>query len=186
MLMTDNRSAAIAARLRTVASWNDFARTILADLDRGRYVNANQMLAAERMMDKLEAKASQSGTVDLSRIREMFNTAVSNGFERPVYRAEGLKISLAPASGRNPGALYVVEIDTDAYQGKVNGVEFSAAWDACPGTLAALIRIAKNPMEAAVRYGQKTGKCSCCGRKLTNKASIEMGIGPICAEKWGL
>ena len=186
MLMTDNRSAAIAARLRTVSGWNDFARTILSDLDRGRYVNANQMLAAERMMDKLEAKPAQSGTVDLSRIREMFDAAVSNGHQKPVYRAEGLKISLAPATGRNAGALYVVEIETDAYQGKVEGVEFNAMRNASAGTLAALVSIAKNPMEAAVRYGQKTGKCSCCGRKLTNKVSIEMGIGPICAENWGL
>jgi hypothetical protein len=41
-------------------------------------------------------------------------------------------------------------------------------------------------MEAAVRYGRQTGRCSCCGRELTNKASIDAGIGPICASKWGL
>jgi hypothetical protein len=183
MLMTDARNKEITDRLRKVANWNGFARQILSEFDRGGLINANQMAAAERMMNKLEEK---SGTVNLSRIREMFEAAVSNGHQKPVYRAEGLKISLAPATGRNAGALYVVEIETDAYQGKVDGVEFKAVREASEGTISALHRIAENPMEAAVRYGQKTGKCSCCGRKLTNKVSIEMGIGPICAGTWGL
>lgn len=183
MLLTDARNKEITDRLRSVASWNSFARQILADYDRGGLINANQMTAAERMMNKLE---ENSVKVDLSRIREMFEVAVSNGHQKPVYRAEGLKISLAPATGRNAGALYVVVIDDDAYQGKVDGVTFKAVREAAASTVDALHRIAANPMEAAVRYGQKTGKCSCCGRKLTNKVSIEMGIGPICAETWGL
>ena len=183
MLLTDARNKEITDRLRSVASWNSFARQILADYDRGGLINANQMTAAERMMNKLE---ENSVKVDLSRIREMFEVAVSNGHQKPVYRAEGLKISLAPATGRNAGALYVVVIDNDAYQGKVEGVTFKAVREAAASTVDALHRIAANPMEAAVRYGQKTGKCSCCGRKLTNKMSIELGIGPICAETWGL
>ena len=32
----------------------------------------------------------------------------------------------------------------------------------------------------------KTGNCSCCGRHLENKESVELGIGPICRSKWGL
>ena len=183
MLLTDARNKEITDRLRSVASWNGFARQILSEFDRGGLINANQMSAAERMMDKLE---ENSVKVVLSRIREMFEVAVSNGHQKPVYRAEGLKISLAPATGRNAGALYVVVIDDDAYQGKVEGVTFKAVREAAASTVDALHRIAANPMEAAVRYGQKTGKCSCCGRKLTNKVSIEMGIGPICAETWGL
>jgi hypothetical protein len=36
-----------------------------------------------------------------------------------------------------------------------------------------------------VRYGRATGNCSCCGRELTDPASIAAGIGPVCAEKYG-
>jgi hypothetical protein len=36
-----------------------------------------------------------------------------------------------------------------------------------------------------VAYGKRTGACSCCGRELTNGESIDRGIGPICAEKYG-
>jgi hypothetical protein len=45
---------------------------------------------------------------------------------------------------------------------------------------------AADPYAAAKVYGQETGQCSCCGRELTNKLSIELGIGPICREKFGL
>lgn len=38
-------------------------------------------------------------------------------------------------------------------------------------------------LDAAVEYGRATGRCSVCGRTLTDPVSIEAGIGPICAEK---
>ena len=46
--------------------------------------------------------------------------------------------------------------------------------------------VAADPYAAAQLYGQQTGSCSCCGRELTNSLSIELGIGPICREKFGL
>jgi len=46
--------------------------------------------------------------------------------------------------------------------------------------------VAADPYAAAKLYGQNTGSCSCCGRELTNSLSIELGIGPICREKFGL
>lgn len=33
---------------------------------------------------------------------------------------------------------------------------------------------------------QRTSHCCICGLKLTNKSSVVAGIGPICAEKWGV
>jgi hypothetical protein len=45
---------------------------------------------------------------------------------------------------------------------------------------------AADPYAAAKLYGQNTGTCSCCGLELTNPLSIELGIGPICREKFGL
>jgi hypothetical protein len=46
--------------------------------------------------------------------------------------------------------------------------------------------VAADPYAAAKLYGQNTGTCSCCARELTNPLSIELGIGPICREKFGL
>ncbi len=49
-----------------------------------------------------------------------------------------------------------------------------------------LLSAAADPLTAAIKYGRETGNCSCCGRELTDPRSIEMGIGPICKEKFGL
>jgi hypothetical protein len=35
-------------------------------------------------------------------------------------------------------------------------------------------------------YCQEVGRCCVCGRTLTVKGSIEAGIGPVCARKWGM
>ena len=43
--------------------------------------------------------------------------------------------------------------------------------------------IEANPLEAAKAAGRASGRCSCCGRDLTDEGSIEMGIGPICLSK---
>ena len=45
--------------------------------------------------------------------------------------------------------------------------------------------VAQDPLKAAKLHGMETGQCCCCGRELTNKTSIKLGIGPICAEKYG-
>lgn len=50
---------------------------------------------------------------------------------------------------------------------------------------AVLLDAANDPLTAAIRYGKVSGECSCCGRELTDPQSIERGIGPICATKFG-
>ena len=54
------------------------------------------------------------------------------------------------------------------------------------GVKETLVAAAADPLSAAIRYGKETGFCSCCGRELTNKESIRLGIGPICREKFGM
>jgi hypothetical protein len=49
----------------------------------------------------------------------------------------------------------------------------------------ALNEIERDPRAAASADGILTGRCSCCSRPLTDPASIEIGIGPICLEKAG-
>lgn len=104
--------------------------------------------------------------------------------KRPVFRAEGLQFSLAPSHGRNAGAVYVKA--QGEYQGKIMGGTFKPASDCYDDTGAKVAKIAKDPRGAAVQYGRDTGICACCGRTLTDPKSIELGIGPICADTWGL
>lgn len=174
------------------AGKSDFTRSLLNQLLTRGVLTQNQIAAWYRGWEKLQAmkaaKAAETqakgGNVDLDRIRQMFDDALMNGHRKPVYRAEGLKISLAASNGRNPNALYVVEIEDDAYQGKIADTTFIATRDTKADVMERLQIIAANPLEAAVRYGRRTGTCSCCGRELTNHASIEAGIGPICAGRF--
>lgn len=47
-----------------------------------------------------------------------------------------------------------------------------------------LAAIARNPLEAAKRYGHETGSCGICHRRLTDAKSVAEGIGPVCAKKF--
>lgn len=175
------------------ASWSSFAADMLQRTPTVSGLSDNQMAAVRRMMAKCAAKAeakvermaaTSAVVVDLAPVRTMFEAAVANGHKRPTYRAEGLVINRAPDTGANPGALYV-KSEAGVYLGKVMGTTFKPVFGA-EATLSTLTAIAVNPLEAAVRYGRKTGKCACCGRELSNAESIRLGIGPICRDKWGL
>ena len=50
--------------------------------------------------------------------------------------------------------------------------------------LAIIEEFEANPLETAKKYGKLSGRCCSCGRDLTDPASIEAGIGPICAQKF--
>lgn len=130
--------------------------------------------------------APEAVAVDLAPIHAMFDRAREAGLKRRAYRAEGLVITPAAATGRNPGSLYVVRADSDQYIGKVLDGKFQPTRDAGPADSETLRLIAANPSQVAKDYGRRTGSCSCCGRELIDPASIAAGIGPVCAAKWGL
>jgi hypothetical protein len=52
-----------------------------------------------------------------------------------------------------------------------------------PAQLVAARGITRNAHEAMLNFGRHLGRCGHCGRVLTNQASREAGIGPICASK---
>ena len=180
--------------LRGMTEWNSFAASLVEQFNTRGFLSENQVNAAYKMIaktaatKKAKAKAREDAAVevDLSTIRAMFNRAVEKGHKRPTYRALGLIISRAPDHGRNAGALYI-KTDGDEYQGKITAEDkFYAVSSADSTTSESLKVIAADPADAAVKYGRLTGDCSCCGRTLTNKLSIERGIGPICADRMGL
>lgn len=181
-----------------VGHQNEFIQSLATQLFGRGWLSENQILAWKRGKAKLaqiqEKRAEESrnaAKIDLTPIRKMFDAARANGYKKPTYRAEGLVINAAPAHGRNPGALYVKNEDK-VYGGKLLDITFTPsrdgeATDFTPHgpARAALMVIAEDPLGAAIKYGQQTGTCACCGRKLTNKESIDLGIGPICRDKWG-
>ncbi len=106
--------------------------------------------------------------------------------KRPCFRIEGIRITMASSTSANPGSLYIKDDNWD-YIGKINTMGYMTISYATRITEAQKMIVQDaivNPEGTAMANGKKTGTCCCCGRTLTNKLSIELGIGPICRGYW--
>lgn len=128
-------------------------------------------------------KPDISTDIDVSKISAAFERAHKAGLKRPKVRFQSIEFSRAPDSGKNPGAIYVKS--GEEYLGKVLAGRFYPVKTCDEARRAEIVTIATDPSAAAKAHGLKVGWCSCCGRELTDPNSIALGIGPICAEKYG-
>jgi len=172
--------------LREIMSWNSFAQSLVEQIINKGSLSEKQMFAASAMLMKIknnkEERQRNIVSIDLSNVKKIFDKA-HEAIKNPKFRVDNIVLSRAPDNGRNAGAIYV-KVDGE-YAGKVTG-GYWLPFKAPEGTFEKLQEIAKDPLGSAVAYGKRTGNCSACGRDLTNHGSIEKGIGPICAERWGL
>lgn len=172
--------------LTEISSWNSFASSLVEQYSKRGTLSDKQTGAAIAMLMKVKAnkaKKAEAPSVDLSNVIAMFNKA-HEAIKTPKFRFEDLVISRAPDHGVNAGSLYV-KVD-GGYAGKVKDGKFFGLKTAPDGIVSKLEQISKDPLSSAVAFGKKTGNCSMCNRDLTRHDSIERGVGPICAEKWGL
>jgi len=117
-----------------------------------------------------------------------FEAAKAKGAKRLTLRFEGVNVK----PNRDLSALWVTS-QTEKEEGNyclqpkyLGKVTRSALDSRLPDNVKEVILQASNdPLTAAIRYGKVSGECSCCGRELTDPQSIEQGIGPICARKFG-
>ncbi len=181
---------------RIAAWWNgstfDFAISMREAVEKFGSLTENQLAAAYRCVDKVEAakkdaeeRRASAQDIDVGRIEVAFALAFSKGVKKPKMRLGAFVFSRAPESGRNAGSLYVVEKESDTYIGKVSEGKFFRASSCSVEVEAEVIRLAGNPKDSAIAYGRRTGSCAICGRELTDGTSIDRGIGPICADKFG-
>ncbi|MCP4127308.1 MAG: hypothetical protein GY753_09630, partial [Gammaproteobacteria bacterium] len=137
-------------------SWNEFAASLLNQLAQRGSLSENQLAAATRMMEKTKAtraakaKAAPKGVDlgNLSRITELFGSALDSGLKRPRLRLAALVLSVAPASGKNAGYLYVK--DDGEYAGKISPEgKFFGLRSARNGVADELVALAKDPLSEA-------------------------------------
>ncbi|WYC18598.1 DUF6011 domain-containing protein [Pseudomonas phage vB_PaeM_H24-1] len=172
-----------------------FAQSLQESLYKYGSLTENQIAAAKRAIEnlakyreKVAAQEAAAPTLDISGIEKAFEKAKESGIKRPKIRLAGegeepliVVVKEASAHSRNAGSLYVLG---DIYLGRITNGKFIKSRDCTDAEHNDVLKMFEKPMESAVAYGRKTGQCSCCGRELTNHASIEMGIGPICAGKF--
>lgn len=137
---------------------------------------------AERNVERA-ARVEAAPQVDITKIEVSFANAMAKGIKRPKLRLADFKFSPAPVTGNNAGAIYVKAGDT--YLGKIAGGKLFKSRECDDQTAGSILAAAADPEAAAVAYGRRFGQCAICARELTNGESIDRGIGPICAEKFG-
>jgi len=129
----------------------------------------------------------------LTRIFGMFDAATKTMLKRPAIRladesGSAIHLSLAADHSKNAGCIYVKQDKGEKnYYGKITPQGRFLPVAACPPTVEKqLIAFAADPEAVAMKYGKLTGRCSFCGRKLTDDRSTDVGYGPYCAAKFGL
>lgn len=149
-------------------------------------------LALESLTKDAEIEAETHPTYPA--IPALFQTAQAH-LENPKIRLEtasGGTVVLTVASGKSkyPGHIHVSDggpYGNNRYYGRIEpqGV-FHAGRELPEGVSLLLSLFAENPVAVAAAYGLKTGRCSFCGRDLSDPRSTTVGYGPICAGHYGL
>lgn len=87
--------------------------------------------------------------------------------------------------GKAPGSLSVTV--GGEYIGAVRPTgETTGQLATAPAVQAQLIAVSEDPAAAAKAYAALMGLCSFCALPLTDAGSVEVGYGPVCADRWGL
>ena len=151
-----------------------------------RQLDAARTCVAKREAKRAEWQAAraieQATAPKLDKLTAAFDRAIANKAKARLYFGS-VTVSPAKANSANPGALYVK--DGETYLGKIVDGRFLTSRDCTDAVKATVLELLADPAKAAIKYGKELIRCCCCGAELDNKLSRELGIGPICREKWG-
>jgi len=176
----------------------DFAKSLLAGFSRYGQFTAKQLPHVERLLAEkviVVVVADTPPAANYSKLISWFDYLTDNvAFPKLHLQLENkpFKIQRAGNGSKTPGALNLTDgkpFGENKWYGRVNrdGTLFLAndGKHIAPIIEALLAELNSDPKGVCAKYGLDTGNCACCGRLLTNESSIELGIGPICAEKFG-
>lgn len=85
-------------------------------------------------------------------------------------------------------AVHVTEnmMGFDEYLGTIGSGIFRKAPKCTEQQKQGILAACADPLKAVLAFGKKFGRCSLCNRPLSDPISLERGVGPICAVKFGL
>lgn len=182
------------------ARGNSFATAMQTDLAKYGSLSANKVAGIQKgiVRDQLreqekkdiEAMAPVLVGAPLEKIEQAFRSALEAQIKYPKLRLDTFVFSPAK-SGKNAGSIYVKhasEVDRNGdkrYLGRITDGRFVRSHGCTPDEEKRIIEAAMDPQAAAKAYGRREGRCSMCGRPLTNGESIDMAMGPICAGRFG-
>lgn len=185
-----------AAWMESSAPRFEFAKSMLDALNKYGHLTEKQMATVQRLtvqsaerqaqyQAERQAKAETAPEVSVEAIEVAFQTAKGAGIKFPKLRLDSFVFSPAGANSANAGAVYIKNKEDGVYLGKVMGGKLFTSRDCTAEAKDRIVAVATDPKQAAIAYGQRFGACAVCGRELTDGDSIDRGIGPVCAEKYG-
>lgn len=169
-----------------------FAQSLIDQYESRRFLSDKQVYWVLQLSERAtKPKPTTDLGGDLVPMVTMFRLA-GNKLKRPRVRfitntGRTFVVYPAGAESKNAGWLYAKATGGD-YLGKINPVDgmFVRSRECDDSVVDALATFAKDPVQAATAYGNRTSSCCFCGKELTDKRSIEAGYGPTCAQHYGL
>lgn len=140
-------------------------------------------------------RAERAPAVSTSAIEAAFAVALERAsrpgqmgaFVKPLrLQANGVAVQIRPGS---PGSQWkgMLFLKTEAGKkiGHVKDGRFMRRYECSDVEAEAAVECMARPKDALHAYAKAWSRCGICNRTLLNDESIERGIGPICAEKFG-
>lgn len=163
--------------------------------DSGRYGPAEMTVIADAMDTAKAAARADAPTWSYATISSKLDVMIAAAAAREVkaakdsgladvpesrYRVGGVEYRVdRPTTGKWAGRVFVKDItagDTWETSVRLQGADADAAMAAIKDFGA---------LEAALEYGRFHGRCSCCHAKTSAKLTLQAGIGPDCAKRFG-
>lgn len=174
-----------------------FARDLLKSFDRYHRLTEKQAPWVDRKVEQYTQPrpATQALDANVLGLFTLFQRASDAGLRFPKIRIEtnaGQYLVLARCGERSryEGQVQITDggpFGNSLYFGRIDTKgALQPGKDLNHDVRAMIGKLASNPAETAAIYGRKTGQCCFCNRALDDGRSIEVGYGPVCAEKYGL
>jgi hypothetical protein len=186
---SDLTDAEVLQSLRSQRSQfaQDLARKFNS-LSPAQYAWAHKLAVDHNAKQQQVAKFDDTQVSQFEALFNAFEAAKAKGAKRLTLRFNGINVK----PNRDLSALWVTSQTEKEegnyglkpkYLGKVTRQQIDSRLS--DDVQQTIMLAANDPLNAAIQYGKVSGECSCCGRELTDPQSIERGIGPICATKFG-
>ena len=184
------------------AKGNSFAQSLRGAIDQYGDLTPGQLAAVEKAIarDQERAKERQdrvdnAPAISTTKLEAAFDAARAKAdrpnalgvWVKPITMRSGetdVRISEGSAGSQWQGMLFIKTADGKKL-GHIKGGKFIRRYECNDVEAEAVMDCASDPLKAAIAYGKAWSRCAVCARTLTNDGSIERGIGPICAEKFG-
>jgi hypothetical protein len=177
---------------------------LVSKLQRTKYLSDDEWLYLIRSIENLLPEYGPEKISDIletsplphsiGKVENIFNVInnLSQNIQNPIIRLrnEGAVFIIEPLVIKNERYYQILTIRQRDQQGKSsivghlgsNGHFYKNIQFKVPivPTIQLILKWNNNINDAIAYFGLNTGECSICGRQLTDKTSIKIGIGPIC------